>query len=74
MADYHILLQGELDPKWAHWFAGFELSYPRQGQTMLTGKVIDQAALYGALDRIQSLGVPLLLVVRVNGMESFEVA
>jgi hypothetical protein len=59
---YHIQVQGDLDPKWAGWFEGFVMASKGHGETQLTGRVSDQAALYGVLSQIQRLGLRLSLV------------
>ncbi len=63
---YYIRIQSSLDPKWAEWFDGFDLTSPVEGETLLCGRVTDQAALHGVLGRINSLGLPLLLVARAD--------
>ena len=61
---YHIRIKGELDERWADWFEGFVVASREGGETLLSGAVVDQAALHGVLDRIHSLGLPLLLVAQ----------
>jgi hypothetical protein len=61
---YHIVVKGNLDQKWADWFGGFETISQGDGETLLSGEVVDQATLHGVLDKINNLGLPLLLVVR----------
>ena len=63
---YHIRVRGNLDAKWADWFEGFVMAPRANGETQLTGAVMDQAALQGALARIHSLGLPLLLVAQTG--------
>jgi hypothetical protein len=63
---YHIRVKGNLDEKWADWFEGFVMASRGNGQTLLTGAVADQAALYGVLGKIHSLGLPLLMVVQAE--------
>ncbi len=63
---YHIRVQGRLDEKWADWFEGFVMESRDDGDTLLSGAVVDQAALQGVLGRIHSLGLPLLLVARTG--------
>jgi hypothetical protein len=63
---YHIRVKGSLDPKWADWFEGFALSSGGDNETLLSGRVADQAALYGMLGKINRLGMPLVLVVQVD--------
>lgn len=61
---YHIRVKGHLDNKWADWFEGFVMASRGDGETLLSGSVMDQAALHGVLDKLHSLGLPLLLVVK----------
>lgn len=63
---YHIRVKGNLDPKWADWFEGFLLTAQDDGEALLHGTVADQAALHGVLDRINGLGLPLILVAQVD--------
>ena len=64
---YHIRVEGELDAKWEDWFDGFVITSRKDGETLLRGTVRDQAALYGVLTKIHSLGLPLLLVAQARG-------
>ncbi len=64
-AVYEVAVQGRLGENWSDWLSGLELeSENADGPTitMLRGTVADQAALFGLLDRIRDLGLPLLLV------------
>ena len=63
---YHIRVKGTLDEKWADWFEGFVMNTGGNGETALTGAVVDQAALQGVLGKIHSLGLPLLLVAQTG--------
>jgi hypothetical protein len=63
---YHIRVQGYLDERWADWFEGFVMTSRGNGETLLTGAVVDQAALHGVLGKIRGLGLPLLLVVQAD--------
>jgi hypothetical protein len=63
---YHIRVKGHLDEKWADWFEGFVMAPRGNGETLLTGRVVDQAALQGALAKIHGLGLPLLLVAQTG--------
>ena len=63
---YQIRLKGHLDPRHAEWFDGFTMTLRPNGETMLIGKVVDQAALYGLLIRIRDLGIPLLSVNEIG--------
>ncbi|MGV8852322.1 MAG: hypothetical protein ACOH1M_07125 [Rhodoglobus sp.] len=59
---HQIRIQGQLDQRWSEWFEGFTLVVDSDGNTTLTGPVIDQAALHGLLRRIGDLGVTLISV------------
>ncbi|TDW21819.1 hypothetical protein [Kribbella kalugense] len=61
---YDIRLQGRLDPRWAAWFDGMTLTTHSDGTTVIHGRVADQAALHGLLQRLRDLGLPLLSVDR----------
>jgi hypothetical protein len=63
---YHIRVKGNLDEKWADWFDGFVKTSRDDGETLLTGTVVDQAALHGVLGKIHGLGLPLLLVAQAE--------
>ena len=62
---YQIRLKGQLGSEWAEWFGGLTITLADNGETLLTGPVIDQAALYGVLKKIRDLGLPLISVNRV---------
>jgi hypothetical protein len=64
-ARYRIVVQGQLGPQWAGWFADFTLSWQEPDQTVLIGQTVDQAALHGLLNTIRDLGLPLLEVLRL---------
>jgi hypothetical protein len=63
---YHIRVKGNLDEKWADWFEGFVMASRGNGETLLSGAVVDQAALHGVLAKIHGLGLPLLLVAQTG--------
>lgn len=60
--EYRIHIQGHLDPQWSDWFEHMTLTHNADGTTTLTGPVVDQAALYGLLDKLRDLGVQLISV------------
>lgn len=65
MADvnmYEIRLKGHLDQRQEEWLEGFSMTLHPDGETVLTGRIVDQAALFGLLLRIRDLGIPLLSV------------
>ena len=59
---YHIRIQGHLGSEWTDWFEGLTLSLEDNGETLLTGSVVDQTALHGLLRKVRDLGMPLLSV------------
>ena len=63
---YQIRLQGHLNRKWIDWFEGLTMTLEDDGNTLLTGPVVDQAALYGYLKKVRDLGIPLLSVNSVG--------
>ena len=56
---YEIRLKGHLDDTWTGWFDGLTITLEDNGDTLLTGPVIDQAALHGLLKKVRDLGLPL---------------
>lgn len=62
---YQIKVQGILDEKWSEWLDGMTVTPLDSGETLLSGPVRDQAALYGLLIKIRDLGLPLLSVKRL---------
>jgi hypothetical protein len=63
---YHIRVEGMLDQGWTDWLDGFAMLAREDGQTLLTGEVQDSSELHGILSRLHSLGLTLLMVVRVD--------
>ena len=63
---YEIRIKGHLENRWANWFEGLTITTLDNGETMLTGPVVDQAALHGLLRKVRDLGIPLLSVVCVK--------
>ena len=63
---YQIRVGGRLDERWTAWFAQMTLTVADNGDTLLTGLVADQAALYGLLRKVRDLGVPLISVIGLH--------
>jgi hypothetical protein len=63
---YEIRVQGHLDSRWAAWFEGLTLSLEENGDTLIRGKVLDQAALFGLLRKVRDAGMLLVSVHRVT--------
>jgi len=62
---YKIRLEGHLDRQWTEWFDGLTITMEENGDTILTGPVLDQAALHGLLRKVRDLGIPLLSINQV---------
>lgn len=65
-AVYQIRVKSHLSSDWTDWFEGLTITLEENGDTLLTGPVIDQAALYGLLKKVRDLGMPLVSVKRVQ--------
>ncbi len=63
---YEIRIQGHLDNRWVDWFEGLTIVREDNGDTRLTGPVVDQAALHGLLRKVRDLGMPLISVTRIK--------
>ena len=63
---YQIRIKGHLGRGWTDWFGGLTITLEDNGDTLLTGSVVDQAALFGWLRKVRDLGMPLLSVIRVE--------
>jgi hypothetical protein len=63
---YQIRIKGHLGPQWTEWFDGLSITLEDNGDTLLTGPVVDQAALHGVLRCVRDLGLPLRSIFRVE--------
>ena len=67
---YQIRVESHLDFDWTDWFEGLTITWEENGDTLLTGPVVDQAALYGLLKKVRDLGMPLISVNRAEPDEA----
>ena len=63
---YEIRIKGHLDNRWSDWFEGLIITLEDNAETLLSGPVVDQAALHGLLRKVRDLGMPLISVKRVE--------
>ena len=63
---YQIRIKGHLGRQWTNWFGGLTITLESNGDTLLTGSVVDQAALHGVLRKVRDVAMPLVSVIRVK--------
>jgi hypothetical protein len=63
---YQIRIKGHLGAQWSDWFEGLTLTLEDDGDTLLTGPLVDQSALHGLLKKVRDLGMPLISVIPMN--------
>lgn len=66
MTGYRIRLKEQLDQRWSSWLGGFIVDHEPNGETVLTGEVVDQAALHGLLNKVRDLQLTLISVSPVD--------
>ena len=62
MQQIEIRVKGHIDERWSEWLDDLTFTYTDQDETVLTGAIVDQAALYGLVAKLRDLGLPLLSV------------
>jgi len=63
---YQIRLKGHLSDQWTDWFEGLSITLEEDEETLLTGPLVDQAALHGLLKKVRDLGLPLVSINRIE--------
>ena len=63
---YEILVEGHLDEHWSAWLGDLRITYDNLGNSILSGTIPDQAALYGILAKIRDLGLALISLNRIG--------
>ena len=71
-AVYQVRIRGHLSGQWQDWFGGLAITLDDNGETLLTGPVVDQAALHGLLRRVRDLGMPLISVAQVDAQANLK--
>jgi hypothetical protein len=66
MAVYEIRVKGHLDPHWSEWFEGLTITNLEGGEALLSGEIVDQAALHGVLSNVRDLNLPLIAISTVD--------
>ena len=69
MQQVEIRVKGQIDERWSEWLEGLAITHTGEGETVLSGSVMDLSALYGVIARLRDLGLPLL---SVNHLEEEE--
>ena len=69
---YRVHVRGRLGARWTAWFDGLQLSDEGDGTTVISGRVVDQAALHGLLLKLRDLGLPLLSLTRTTPEDGLE--
>jgi hypothetical protein len=67
---YQIRVRGQIGERWASWFDEMTLTYTSEGDTLLTGVILDQAALYGILNKLRNLNLDLISVCPIDATSS----
>jgi hypothetical protein len=62
---YQIRIKGHLGPEWSDWFGGLSITVEDNGETLLSGPVVDQSALHGVLRKVRDLGMLLVSAILV---------
>jgi len=60
MRQIELRVKGQIHPRWSEWFGGLTISHSGPDETVLTGLVLDEAALYGIIARLRDLGLKLI--------------
>ena len=65
MRQVEIRVKGYINEDWSEWFDGLTIIHSDRNETIITGPIVDQSALYGMLNRLRDLGLPLVSVNRI---------
>ena len=63
---YQIRIQGQIDESWSDWLGGLTITPQPDGETLLTGPIVDQAALHGIMDRLYAMNLTIISVAQLR--------
>jgi len=63
---YEIKIAGHIGQSWSEWLGGLDICHTPDGQTLLSGLLLDQSALHGVLQKIRDMGLILITVNRIE--------
>ena len=66
MHQVQIRVRGQIDERWSEWLDGLTITHTGEEESVLTGSILDQAALYGLISKLRDLGLPLLAMNSVE--------
>lgn len=66
--EIQIHVKGRIDERWSEWLDGLEIRHTEENETVLTGSILDQSALYGLISKLRDLGLPLSAVTVGEGI------
>ena len=70
MLPVEIRVKGRIDERWSEWLDDLTITHTDQDETVLTGSIVDQAALYGLVAKLRDLGLPLLSLSNNGGSDA----
>jgi hypothetical protein len=69
---YQIRIQGQIDESWSDWLGGLTITPQPEGETLLAGPIVDQAALHGIMDRLYAINLSILSVAQVRNEQDLD--
>jgi hypothetical protein len=63
---YQVRIKGHLGAEWIEWFGGMSIILEANGDSLVTGSIVDQSQLHGLLKKVRDLGLPLISVLQVG--------
>lgn len=69
---YTIHIKEKLDASWSDWFDGLSITPLPNDETLISGSILDQAALHGLLNKVRDLGLTLVAVYQMDNKANAE--